>query len=69
MEGWLALRGAVVSVDANTLVVVQTSSGDQVTRVGFYEGDDPSMSSGHGFELYFPLTFYQSWVGNFAKLW
>ena len=39
-----------MSVDADTLVV-QTSSGQQVTRVGFCEGDGPSMSSGHGFEV------------------
>ena len=61
MEGWLALRGAVVSVSANALVA-QTDSGeqvmvepcawrfaqaqgfsaqagDQVTLIGFYEGD------------------------------
>ena len=30
VEGWLTIQGAVVSVDANTLVV-QTSSGEQET--------------------------------------
>lgn len=62
MKEWLTIQGAVVSVDANTLVVQADSGeqvavekrawwfaqeqgfsaqvGDQVTLVGFYEGDD-----------------------------
>ena len=73
VKEWLTIQGAVVSVDANTLIV-QTDSGqqvavenrvwwfaqeqgfsaqvgDQVTLVGFYEGDDPSTSSGQRFEV------------------
>jgi RNase P/RNase MRP subunit p29 len=62
VKEWLTIQGAVVSVDANTLVVQADSGeqvavekrawwfaqeqgfsaqvGDQVTLVGFYEGDD-----------------------------
>jgi hypothetical protein len=61
VEGWLTLQGAIVSVDANRLVVQMDSGeqvtvenrawwfaqeqgfsaqmGDQVTLIGFYEGD------------------------------
>jgi hypothetical protein len=61
VEGWLTLQGAIVSVDANRLVVqmdsgeqvtvenrawwfaqeqgFSTQVGDQVTLIGFYEGD------------------------------
>jgi len=73
VEEWLTLRGTVMSVDADTLVMETDNGeqvsvenrawwfaqeqgfsaqvGDQVTLVGFYEGEDPSTGSGLRFEV------------------
>lgn len=73
VEEWLTLKGTVVSVGADTLVMETDNGeqvsvenrawwfaqeqgfsaqvGDQVTLVGFYEGEDPSTGSELRFEV------------------